>query len=119
MIPIDFCYWLQGHFELNDSNDLTPEQVQTIRNHLNLVFEHHIDKMYSGDPQHLQDVHDGNTEPGGLHPPGAVKPTPPKPTPPPSKLIPEHSATGKPMPPENMPYPSPWDRPPGSDLIRC
>ena len=36
----DFCYWLQGFFEINDSNQLTPKQVDVIREHLNLVFKH-------------------------------------------------------------------------------
>lgn len=45
MNSVDFCYWLQGHFELSDSNELTPKQVETIKNHLNLVFKHEIDPM--------------------------------------------------------------------------
>lgn len=40
----DFCYWLQGYFELHKGTDeLTMEQANTIRNHLNLVFKHEID----------------------------------------------------------------------------
>lgn len=38
MSPQDFCYWLQGYFELNGSTALTPEQVQIIQEHLKLVF---------------------------------------------------------------------------------
>lgn len=34
----EFCYWLKGYFELNDSNKLSPQQVQIIKDHLNLVF---------------------------------------------------------------------------------
>lgn len=45
MTPIDFCYWLQGYFELTNSNELTPEQVVMIRKHLNLVFLHTIDPL--------------------------------------------------------------------------
>lgn len=37
MTPRDFCYWLQGHFELN-GNNLTPQQIVVIREHLDLVF---------------------------------------------------------------------------------
>lgn len=34
-----FCYWLQGHFEMNpDSNTLTEDQIIMIKEHLNLVF---------------------------------------------------------------------------------
>lgn len=33
-----FAYWLKGHFELNNSDELTPQQVKIIKEHLNLVF---------------------------------------------------------------------------------
>ena len=59
MNSIDFCYWLQGHFEISDTKELTEEQVTIIKNHLNLVFKHEIDPMYNGDPKELQDIHDG------------------------------------------------------------
>ncbi len=42
----DFCFWLQGFFEINDkgpkqaSYELTHQQIATIREHLNMVFEH-------------------------------------------------------------------------------
>ena len=45
MNTIDFCYWLQGHFELNPDKPLTPEQTEAIKNHLNLVFKHEIDPL--------------------------------------------------------------------------
>jgi len=39
----DFCFWLQGYFEIADDIDsdpsLTEKQVETIKNHLNLVFK--------------------------------------------------------------------------------
>lgn len=36
----DFCYWLQGFFELSkDNRGLTEDQVRMIRAHLNLVFK--------------------------------------------------------------------------------
>lgn len=37
----NFCFWLQGYFEITGSGPgetLEPEQVQTIERHLNLVF---------------------------------------------------------------------------------
>lgn len=38
MTPRDFCYWTQGHFELNnDQQQLTAEQVRLIRAHLEMV----------------------------------------------------------------------------------
>jgi hypothetical protein len=39
MSPESFTYWLQGYFEISDSNNLSPQQVQIIRDHLALVFE--------------------------------------------------------------------------------
>lgn len=38
----EFAYWLQGALELNPDmlkKGMTPEQVQTIQDHLNLVFK--------------------------------------------------------------------------------
>ena len=57
MNSIDFCYWLQGHFEISGSKELTEEQVEIVKNHLNLVFKHEIDGMY--EKEELQNVHDG------------------------------------------------------------
>lgn len=34
----NFAYWLQGFFELADTNELTKEQIQMIKDHLGLVF---------------------------------------------------------------------------------
>lgn len=37
--PESFCYWLQGFFELTDwSGELTEDQVEMIKEHLQLVF---------------------------------------------------------------------------------
>lgn len=36
----DFCYWLHGYMELTEEfKGLTAEQVKTIEDHLDLVFE--------------------------------------------------------------------------------
>jgi len=44
MSPLDFCYWLQGHLELNGSAaGLSPEQLDIVRRHLQLVFEKKTD----------------------------------------------------------------------------
>ena len=44
MTAQEFCYWLQGFFELGGGlNGLTPEQVNTIKAHLSLAFKHDID----------------------------------------------------------------------------
>lgn len=36
----DFCFWLQGLFELQQPKTLDERQTQLIRDHLNLVFVH-------------------------------------------------------------------------------
>lgn len=64
MKSTEFCYWLQGFFELRNqpNTGISPSQVETIRNHLALVFIHDIDPK-AGSPsvqQQLQAVHDGN-----------------------------------------------------------
>jgi hypothetical protein len=63
MTSRDFVYWLQGFFELTENNKaISPEQVQTIKNHLKLVFLHEIDPSYSDNKvvqQIFQNIHDG------------------------------------------------------------
>lgn len=46
MTSRDFVYWLQGFFEITKTNKLKEEQVGMIKNHLNLVFHHELDKDY-------------------------------------------------------------------------
>lgn len=43
MTPEQFCYWLNGHFDLNGNNVLSAEQVKVIREHLALVFNQKVD----------------------------------------------------------------------------
>ena len=63
MTSKDFCYFLQGFFELSESNQaLTVEQIKTIKNHLKLVFLYEIDPSYSDNKivqQIFQNIHDG------------------------------------------------------------
>jgi len=49
----DFCYWLQGLFELAEPSTLDEKQVQTIRNHLNMVFYREIDPSYGDEEVQL------------------------------------------------------------------
>lgn len=65
----EFCYWLQGWFELNKTIDTregaTAETLQVIEKHLQLVFIHEIDPS-AGGPQHqekLNAVHNPNPNP--------------------------------------------------------
>lgn len=34
----EFCYWLQGFFEVGNPKQLSPEQTQIIKDHLALLF---------------------------------------------------------------------------------
>ncbi len=45
MNSIDFCFWLQGCFEITETKELSREQIDIIKNHLNLVFIHEIDPL--------------------------------------------------------------------------
>ena len=40
MKSTQFCYWLQGSFELNDTRSFNAEETKIIKNHLDLVFQH-------------------------------------------------------------------------------
>lgn len=51
----DFAYWLQGYFEISNSTALTEGQVETVKNHLAMVFKHEIDPS-NGTPEHNQEL---------------------------------------------------------------
>ncbi len=55
MTSRDFCYWLMGSLEMDDSptpKGLSVNQVRVIRSHLNLVFLHEIDpSIDKGNPE--------------------------------------------------------------------
>lgn len=56
----DFCYWLQGYFELSTTVDIKPQQLTTIKNHLNMVFIHEIDPSFPDNQQNqLNEAHSG------------------------------------------------------------
>lgn len=65
MKATEFCYWLQGYFELmneahvgNRNNTLSPDQVASIQRHLALVFKHEIDPSYpEAQQQKLNEIH--------------------------------------------------------------
>jgi len=63
-----FCYWLQGFFEITNPKDINIDQLNIIKNHLNLVFFHDIDPKM-GDIKHqekLNDIHNPNVKPESL-----------------------------------------------------
>jgi len=39
----DFCYWLQGVFEVANPQELSVQQTTLIKKHLAMVFAHEID----------------------------------------------------------------------------
>src|ERR1044072_1878030 len=45
MTTRDFCYWLQGFFELTNTNTLTEEQVIEIKKYLYNCFQHDCEKI--------------------------------------------------------------------------
>lgn len=65
MTSRDFCYWLQGFFEIQHSGPCPPEpqsryhlndyQIDIIRNHLAMVFKHEIDPSH-GDNKHQEEL---------------------------------------------------------------
>lgn len=58
MKATEFCYWLQGMFELSDPQSLDVETTAKIKAHLEMVFFHDIDKSYPADQQkQLNDIH--------------------------------------------------------------
>ena len=64
MNAIDFCFWLQGYFEIHGKADVSPEQAELIKNHLSLVFKHEIDPLRESQTetpvQALNHIHSGN-----------------------------------------------------------
>lgn len=69
MTSRDFCYWLQGFFEIASTNGqlpgLTDKQAQMVQKHLALVFKHEIDPSY-GDEKHQAELNE-------IHNPGVPK----------------------------------------------
>ena len=50
MTSVQFCYWLQGFFELSGDEriEFTASQVDLVKRHLSLVFVHDIDPAAGG-----------------------------------------------------------------------
>lgn len=46
MKSVEFCYWLQGLFELGQPVSLDAEQTASVKAHLAMVFVHEIDPSY-------------------------------------------------------------------------
>lgn len=68
MKPEEFCYWLQGLMEVANPKSLNEDQIQIIKNHLNLVFYHEIDKSYNFNEKQIEEaqkIHDGKSSLSG------------------------------------------------------
>jgi hypothetical protein len=63
MNSVDFCFWLQGFFEISEQTNLSPRQIEIVKAHLNLVFLHEIDPMCEAETtttkSNLNAVHNG------------------------------------------------------------
>ena len=62
MTSRDFCYWLQGYFEINPQDIPNQNQIEIIKKHLNLVFKHEIDPSM-GDEKHQQELNEIHNKP--------------------------------------------------------
>jgi len=60
MKAVEFCYWLQGVFEVADLQYLDEKQTEIVKRHLNMVFVHDIDPSYPESQQvQLNEIHSG------------------------------------------------------------
>ena len=63
-----FCYWLQGFFEISNAGgqpvSLNPDQIKVVQGHLAMVFHHELDPEHgdANEQKILQAMHDGLTE---------------------------------------------------------
>lgn len=61
MTSRDFCYWVQGLFELQNPKTLNEKQTELIRRHLAMVFKHEIDPSFP-DKEELSKIHNPEKE---------------------------------------------------------
>ena len=59
MTSRDFCYWLQGYFEVSRNTSVDVQQTEAIKKHLAMVFKHEIDPSMPDPTGVLQQIHDG------------------------------------------------------------
>lgn len=67
MTSRDFCFWLQGYFEITQVDEkpgLTLAQVDLMRRHLALVFKHEIDPSMGNEraQAELNAIHNGEAD---------------------------------------------------------
>lgn len=69
MKSVEFCYWLQGLFEVGEPTTLNEKQVDVIKRHLNMVFVHEIDASYPAEQQNALNLeHNPHLKPGATKP---------------------------------------------------
>lgn len=63
----DFCFWLQGYFELKDEggHGLNKEQFEIVKKHLALVFKHEIDPSMGG-KEHQKELNEIHSNPENI-----------------------------------------------------
>lgn len=66
MTSRDFCYWLQGYFEISHSPMLNDDQANVVKRHLALVFIHEINPSIPDPKGTLQATHDGTVNTGKI-----------------------------------------------------
>ena len=64
-----FVYWLQGFFEISGETEMTKEQCEIVKDHLNMVFVHEIDPSIPDPKGKLQEAHDGKKMDPPFRPP--------------------------------------------------
>ena len=57
----DFCYWLQGYFEIADARTINEKQTEIIKKHLNMVFAYEIDPSFGEAKEILENIHNNET----------------------------------------------------------
>jgi hypothetical protein len=72
MTSRDFCFWLQGCFEITDAKALNEWQLEVVKRHLALVFKHEIDPSMTPVKvkQDALDAIHNDPSPGVIRPPG-------------------------------------------------
>ena len=68
MKSVEFCYWLQGMFELAKPVVLDAAQTELVRKHLAMVFVHEIDPSYPAQQKPKLDALHGGAPSSGSAP---------------------------------------------------
>lgn len=61
MTSRDFCYWLQGYFEVSRAQTMAAPETEMVKRHLAMVFKHEIDPSIPDPTGELQQIHSGAT----------------------------------------------------------